>query len=123
MKDEWGEKFFDGICPYTDKPCDDWMCKECKVEERGRYTTAEQRMKTLSQKFKQDGMYYKVTQEYLHFNAQKRQLMQDRDKIDARLEVIEGVLIDLNDILCKHGNHIYEHFEESEPRESEETIG
>jgi hypothetical protein len=69
---------------------------------------------------KQDGMYYKVTQEYLHFNARKRQLMQERDKINAQLEVIEGVLIDLNDILCKHGNHIYEHFEEREPQESEE---
>lgn len=63
---------------------------------------------------KQDGMYYKVTQEYLHFNAQKRQLMQDRDKIEAQLRVIEGVLIDLNEILCKHGNHIYEHFEENQ---------
>lgn len=69
----------------------------------------------------QNGMYYKVTQEYLHFNAQKRQLTQERDKINARLEVIEGALIDLNDILCKHGNHIYEHFEESEPQESEEV--
>lgn len=69
---------------------------------------------------KQDGMYYKVTQEYRHLNAQKRQLMQDRDKIDAQLGVIEGVLIDLNDILCKHGDHIYEHFEESEPQESED---
>lgn len=68
----------------------------------------------------QDGMYYKVTQEYLHSNAQKRQLMQERDKINARIEVIEAVLIDLDDILCKHGNHIYEHFEEREPRESED---
>ena len=63
---------------------------------------------------KQDGMYYKVTQEYLHLHAQKRSLMQERDKIGARLEVIEEVLVNLNDILCKHGNHIYEHFEESE---------
>lgn len=71
---------------------------------------------------KQDGMYYKVTQEYLRFNAQKRRLIQERDKIDARLEVIEDVLVGLNDILCKHGNHIYEHFEENEPepQESEE---
>ncbi len=61
-----------------------------------------------------DGMYYKVAQEYLYFNGEKRKLMQERDKINARLEVIEGILIDLNDILCKHGNHVYEHFEESE---------
>lgn len=68
----------------------------------------------------QDGMYYNVTQEYLRFNAQKRQLTQERDKINAQLEVIEDVLLDLNDILCKHGNHIYEHFEEREPQKSEE---
>ena len=61
-----------------------------------------------------DGMYYKVTQEYLHFNGEKRKLIQERDKINAQLEVIDGILIDLNDILCKHGDHVYEHFEESE---------
>lgn len=61
-----------------------------------------------------DGMYYKVTQEYLGLNGEKRKLMQERDRINAQLEVIEGILIDLNDILCKHGNHVYEHFEESE---------
>jgi len=37
MKDEWGEKFFNGICPYTDKPCDDWVCQECIVEEEERH--------------------------------------------------------------------------------------
>lgn len=66
-----------------------------------------------------NGMYYKVTQEYLHFNGEKRKLIQERDKINAQLEVIEEILTDLNDILCKHGNHIYEHFEEREPQESE----
>ena len=66
-----------------------------------------------------DGMYYKVTQEYLHLNAQKRQLLQKQDKIDAQLKVIDEVLVDLDDILCKHGNHVYEHFEENEPQERE----
>lgn len=63
---------------------------------------------------KQDGMYYMVTQEYLHLNREKRELMRERDTISAKLEMIEDILIDLNDILCKHGNHIYEHFEENE---------
>lgn len=67
----------------------------------------------------QDEMYYKVTQEYLFYVEKKRSLMQERDKINARLEVIEGVLLDLDDILCKHGKHIYEHFEERKPQESE----
>lgn len=66
-----------------------------------------------------DGMYYKVTQEYLHLHRDKRKLMQERDKINAQLEVIEGILIELNDILCKHGNHVYEHFEESEDNDEQ----
>ena len=61
----------------------------------------------------QDGMYYKVTQEYLHFKREREELMRERDSISAKLEMIDAILIDLNDILCKHGNHIYEHFEES----------
>jgi len=27
---------FNGRCPYTDKPCDDWNCNECKVEQEER---------------------------------------------------------------------------------------
>lgn len=68
----------------------------------------------------QNGMYYKVTQEYLYFNREKSKLMQERDKINAKLEVIEGILIDLNDILCKHGSHVYEHFEENEKQADKE---
>lgn len=64
-----------------------------------------------------NGMYHEVKQEYLHFNEERRRLMKERDKIDAQLDIIEGILIDLNDILCKHGNHIYEHFEESEEKD------
>ena len=70
----------------------------------------------------QDGMYYKVMQEYHHFNAQKRVLTHERNKINAQLEVIENVLIDLNDILCKYGNHIYEHFVETEPQAESEEV-
>lgn len=67
----------------------------------------------------QDGMYYKVTQEYLYLNRRKRELMRERDDIGAKLEMIEEILTDLNDILCKHGTHIYECFEEREPQECE----
>lgn len=67
-----------------------------------------------------DDMYYQVAQEYFNFHREKRELMRERDNISAKLEVIEGILTDLNDILCKHGNHIYEHFKEKEPQESED---
>lgn len=69
----------------------------------------------------QDGMYFKVTQEYHQLNRKKRELMRERDDINAKLEMIEDILIGLDGILCKHGNHIYEHFEEREPQESEEA--
>ena len=69
---------------------------------------------------KQDGMYYKVTQEYFRLNRKKGELIRERDNISAKLEIIEDILIGLNDILNEHGNHIYEHFEESEPQERSE---
>lgn len=62
---------------------------------------------------KQNEMYYKVVEEYLHFNREKRELIRERDNISAKLEIIENILDDLDDILCKHGKHIYEHFEEN----------
>lgn len=68
----------------------------------------------------QNGMYYKVTQEYLHFKREREELMRERDSISAKLEMIDAILIDLNDILCKHGDHIYEHFKEREPQERED---
>lgn len=46
--------------------------------------------------------------------------MRKRDDIDAMLEMIEDIMSGLDDILCKYGKHIYEHFEESKPQESEE---
>lgn len=61
-----------------------------------------------------DGLYYKVTQIYLRCKSEERKLRRERDKIDAKLELLEDLMINLNDMLCKHGDHIYEHFEESE---------
>ena len=57
-----------------------------------------------------DGIYYELTQEYMNLKAKRRLLMQDRDKVNTQLVLIEDILIDLNNILCKYGNHIYEHF-------------
>lgn len=68
----------------------------------------------------QDGMYFKIAQEYNLLNREKRELMRKRDNINARIEMIDAILTDLDDILSKHGIHIYEHFEENEPQESEE---
>lgn len=29
-------EYFNGRCPYTDKPCEDWNCLSCKVENQER---------------------------------------------------------------------------------------
>lgn len=68
----------------------------------------------------QDGMYYKLKEEYHQLNKKKRELMRERDDINAKLEMIEDILVGLDDILCKFGKHIYEHFEERDQQESEE---
>jgi len=57
-------------------------------------------------------LYNGIVQRYLYWNSEKRKLIQEREKISAKLDVIEEMLIDLNDVLCKCGKHIYEHFEE-----------
>lgn len=61
-----------------------------------------------------DGLYYKVTQTYLRCKSEERELRRQRDRIDAELALLEDFMTDLNDMLCRHGNHVYEHFEESE---------
>lgn len=66
-----------------------------------------------------DGMYYKVSQEYSELKNKKRKLMRERDIINTKIEIIEDIMIALDDILCKHGNHIYEHFKEGETQEPE----
>ena len=32
MRRIWDAEFFDGKCPYTDKPCTDWECDTCEIE-------------------------------------------------------------------------------------------
>ena len=67
----------------------------------------------------QDEIYYKVVEKYNIFKRQKTEYMRKRNDIQAKIEMIEDILIELDDILSKNGNHIYEHFEENEPQESE----
>lgn len=61
-------------------------------------------------------LYEAMTQEYLALNSYKRKLTQERERISAKLELVENMLKALNDILCQYGNHIYEHFEEKEDK-------
>ena len=58
--------------------------------------------------------YTKLAQHYYSLNREKRRLVKIRDDASAKIELIETMIIDVNDILCKDGQHIYEHFEKSE---------
>lgn len=33
---DYDRLLFGGKCPYTDKPCDDWNCENCEVEQQER---------------------------------------------------------------------------------------
>lgn len=61
----------------------------------------------------ENSLYSKVVQEYLSYQAEKRNLLTERNVLNVKIDLLDGILIDLNDILCKHGNHVYEHFVES----------
>lgn len=62
----------------------------------------------------ENSLYSKVVQEYLSYNADKRNLMKERDMINAKIGLLDDVLTDLNDILSRHGKHVYEYFFENE---------
>lgn len=34
--EDHNREYFNSICPYTDKPCDEWTCQTCEVERRER---------------------------------------------------------------------------------------
>jgi hypothetical protein len=55
MKRTYDAEFFDGKCPYTDKPCYEWECDTCEVEEQEK-----EAMKAVD-----DGKYWEDAQEAL----------------------------------------------------------
>lgn len=60
-------------------------------------------------------LYNAVAQRYYWLQSTKRNLLDDRTAIEARLHMIDEEMVALNDILCKHGKHLYEHFENATP--------
>lgn len=57
-------------------------------------------------------MYQDIAQRYFQIENQLDNLKTERARISAQIEVYETELYALNDILCKHGKHVYGHFEE-----------
>ena len=59
-------------------------------------------------------LYMAMAQHYYGLQTKRRSLQVSLRETQTALELVDEELQDLNDILCKHGNHIYEHFEEGE---------
>ena len=59
-------------------------------------------------------LYVAMAQHYYGLQTKRRNLQYSLREIQTALKLVDEELQDLNDILCKHGNHIYEHFEEGE---------
>ena len=58
-------------------------------------------------------LYDSVAQRYYQLQTDRRNAMEQRALWDAKYKMIDEEMMQLNDILCKFGNHIYEHFESS----------
>ena len=59
-------------------------------------------------------LYQALTQHYYNLKSERSACRDRINVLESRYKAIDEQMIQVNDILCKHGNHIYEHFEESE---------
>ena len=59
-------------------------------------------------------LYMAMAQHYYGLQTKRRSLQESLREIQTAIKLVDEELQDLNDILCKHGDHIYEHFEEGE---------
>ena len=57
-------------------------------------------------------LYRALTQHYYNLQSERKACMEQINVLEARYKAIDEQMVQVNDILCKHGNHIYEHFEE-----------
>lgn len=60
----------------------------------------------------EEGLFQQLAQEYYSIQNDLRDLRKERDECSKMIKTLEEVSYDINDILCKNGIHIYEHFEE-----------
>lgn len=57
-------------------------------------------------------LYQALTQHYYNLQSERKSCLEQINALEARYKAIDEQMVQVNDILCKHGNHIYEHFEE-----------
>lgn len=61
-------------------------------------------------KVEKNSLYHEVVQRYLTIEKRLANLRRERDCLDKQIEIYEEESYSINDILCKHGKHIYERF-------------
>jgi len=59
-------------------------------------------------------LYQALVQHYYSLQSARRACTEQINVLEAKYKAIDEQMVQVNDILCKYGNHIYEHFEESE---------
>lgn len=57
-------------------------------------------------------LYRALTQHYYNLQSERKACMEQINVLESRYKAIDEQMIQVNGILCKYGNHIYEHFEE-----------
>lgn len=63
-------------------------------------------------------LYQALVQHYYSLQSERKAIDEQINVLRARYQAIDEQMVQVNDILCKHGNHIYEHFEEGLMTES-----
>ena len=58
-----------------------------------------------------EDLFYALSQRYYQLEADKRYSLKQRAFWDAKFKIIDDEMTQINDILCKFGDHVYEHFE------------
>ena len=65
-------------------------------------------------------LYQALTQHYYSLQSERKACMERINVLEARYKAIDEQMVQVNDILCKHEKHIYEHFEERNPQRGED---
>jgi hypothetical protein len=59
--------------------------------------------------------YQALVTHYFNLQQERKACLEQINVIEAVYKAIDEEMAKINEILCKYGNHVYEHFEEEKP--------
>lgn len=68
-------------------------------------------------------LYRALVQHYYNLQSERKACLEQINVLEAIYKAIDEQIVQVNDILCKYGNHICEHFEEEERMAESEELG